>query len=203
MEVIDQIKEQAMFYIEHSGEYLEKYVDFFTTNILDISKSFYPDDPFSQKTKTRIILIDTIGSLFLVIILLNIIFSVISKLFFSSSSSSKNSSAEKINKKYKDSCLILGEPAAGKTLLFSRLVFGPEEDVTVHTSTAPNSGVWIHDPRKKRGVGIIDAPGNKKVAGCWREIVKSGSRDGVAAPSAIVFVIDSTSFEEKKTVVTE
>lgn len=195
------IKAQVLFHVEHSQEYLDAYVDFFNKNILDIQKSFYPDDDMSAKIQTRNILIDTVGAFLFVLILLNVFVSVVSKIF--SSGSPKNKETEKLNKKYKQSCLLIGESGAGKTTLFSRLVYGPDETFDVHTSIAPNEGVWMHDQRKKRGVGIIDAPGNKKIAGCWRDILNNGSKGGVPAPSEIVFVIDASTFNARKTVVAE
>lgn len=200
MEYIEQIKGQVLFHIEHSQEYIDAYADFFNKNILDISKSFYPDDDMSPEKKTRIILIVTVGAILFVFILLNVILSVLSKIFFGDS---QTKSTEIINKKYKTSCLFLGDSGAGKTALFARLVYGPQEELNVHTSVAPNSGVWIHDAKKKKGVGIIDAPGNKKVSGCWRDIVQRGTTAGVAAPSSIVFVIDSNAFSNNKSSVSE
>lgn len=200
MEGFEQLKEQAMFYISHSPEYARQYTEFFNEHILDIGKSFYPDDINTPANQTKIALIVSVGAVLLVLILLNITFSVATKLF---SGSQKDRSTKKYNKAFKKSCILLGNSGSGKTLLFSRLVFGRDEELEVHTSQTPNSSIWVHDPKSRGGIGLIDTPSNKKVSGCWEKLVAEGTGTGVAAPSSVVFVIDSASFNDNKMLVSE
>eukprot|EP01132_Coremiostelium_polycephalum_P000566 gene566-711_t len=105
----------------------------------------------------------------------------------SSSSSSRHSKSKKI--KRGNNILILGLSNSGKTSLFVKLTTG--KNITTHSSINPNRGTFqIRESKKK--LPIIDIPGNEKIKFTLPEFLQNAG--------CIIYVIDTTTFNEQSTV---
>ncbi|EEB05353.1 signal recognition particle receptor beta subunit Srp102 [Schizosaccharomyces japonicus yFS275] len=89
-------------------------------------------------------------------------------------------------KQKRKAVFLVGPAEAGKTSLFSQLVYGTAAPTV--TSTAPNRGCWKSEDGE---LTIVDLPGHPKA----QDMLKSEFNNNTLSPSAVVFVINSATID--------